>query len=410
MTEAGGDHAAMTGRRHVAGMVVVVVGACAPSAPTAVTDVSDDEHGDEHDEEEDDDDTASVGFIDNDPEDDDDDDGGDTAGDTGDADPPLFSGERFVDLFYRPEGIFVVHASGVEHLSRAGDSLVTYASDGTIDSVAWDSTYVVVSEATTFTIFDNHLAEVTTAPLEARCVASVVLGDHFVCGSEGFDEHVYTTYSMSDGTEVATSDLLSNEGAPMRAVPGFYEFITVSLGISPTDLHLFELSDQDVATFVNESPYHSDLTRERYAFWGDPATHVVTPRGLLLRIHGEGCSADVSSFRSGCFVMDGTISTLPRGSLAYRDLREAADGSIVGIVSSPDLSDGRCTDPPGCVVQRIDVGADEVLASATFIGHGYTYVRPDVESSTVAIIAADSAPFVLAEGTAFEVYTLDLAP
>jgi hypothetical protein len=206
------------------------------------------------------------------------------------------------------------------------------------------------------------------------------------------------------------SDPYTYNGVPMRRVPGRDEFVSITHDSSPSDFHLYALTGDSRAVYVNESPYHGDFEVEiQYAFWGDPATHVVTTEGILLRIHDEGCEPGV--YPGNCFVKDGELGTLPVDAYDYLDLREGDAGTVYALVletTDPYTYDAICGE--GCTIQRVDVAQRSVVDSVSFVSaRAHVLRRPDTYADGVAVIAADSAPFYGSDGgTGFDVHYVPL--
>jgi hypothetical protein len=152
----------------------------------------------------------------------------------------------------------------------------------------------------------------------------------------------------------------------MQAVPGTDDFITVTEDLSPSDFHLYSVTDTHEAVFINESPYHGDFrVTATYGFWGNPATHLITDEGLLLQLYGEGCSTETNSVTSECFIKDGAVGTLT-GSQLFLGLASEDANVVAAIV---DASPGSFGDPiceNGCLVQRIDVEQREIISEKVY--------------------------------------------
>lgn len=104
---------------------------------------------------------------------------------------------------------------------------------------------------------------------------------------------------------------------PMRKIPGYDGFVTVSTGISPTDYFLYRKGAKGEAVFVTDTPYHGDFRIDLgFAFVGSPATHLVTPEGLFLKIGGPACEQDPLPYPSECLAKDGALGTLSGGQSA----------------------------------------------------------------------------------------------
>jgi len=120
----------------------------------------------------------------------------------------------------------------------------------------------------------------------------------------------------------------------MRRVPGTDDFVTVTTDLSPSDFHLYRQPESGAAEYVNESPYHGDFrVTNVYGFDRSPATHLITDAGLLLNIYGDDCGSMASSFKSGCFVKDGSIG-IPTGAQLFIGLDTDADRQVFALVDA----------------------------------------------------------------------------
>lgn len=335
----------------------------------------------------------------------------DTSG-TLEPSPHIGSGDRFVDAFFHADGLVIVHAGGALVLSREGEMLRSYESERVVESAAFDGERLVLADQAELSVLDQNLAVSISAALVEGCASSVLVGGgRFICGPANDWDRVFYTYDVSDGSLLGTSDPYTYNGVPMRQVPGLDEFISVTHDLSPSDFHLYGLTKDSRAIYINESPYHGDFAVQlQYAFWGDPATHVVTSGGLLLRIHDAGCEPG-SVFESGCFVKDGELGTLPLDLWGYVDVREGDANTVYALAA--DSADTYYFDPicgqPSCTIQRIDVTRRTVVDSVTFVSpRTYVFLRPDTYAAGLALIAADSAPFQYPgeDGDGFDVHYL----
>lgn len=180
-------------------------------------------------------------------------------------------------------------------------------------------------------------------------------------------DRIFYTYDAVSGALVASSDPYTYNGIPMRRVPGTDDFVTVTVDSSPSDFHLYSVLESGETVFVNESPYHGDFGAEDvYAFFGAPATHLVTHEGLMLKIYGAGCHSGETSFTSECFVKDGALGTLS-GAQRFLGMDSDAAGFLYGLVNASSQSGFYapvCTS--GCLVQKIDIGARVVLTQKIY--------------------------------------------
>ena len=184
----------------------------------------------------------------------------------------------------------------------------------------------------------------------------------FVCGPSNDWDRVFYTYDAKTGKLLASSKQYTYHGIPMRRVPGTDDFVTVSVGTSPSDFYLHTVLGSGEASYINESPYHGAFAATMtFAFDGDPPTHLINSSGLLLKIYDTGCTGDASSFSSGCFVKDGALGTLT-GNQYFAAMDSDAAGIVCALVdpSSGSFSSDLCT--KGCLLQKIRV-ADRTVVS-----------------------------------------------
>ena len=199
---------------------------------------------------------------------------------------------------------------------------------------ALDREILVVADKARFASYDATLSRITESDLVEECASAVLVSDHrFICGPSNDWDRLFYTYDAQTGAFVASSEKYTYHGIPMRRIPGTDDFVTVTVGSSPSHFHLYSVLGTGVAQFVNESPYHGDFgVTNVYAYDGSPPTHLVTHEGLMLRIYGSQCSAAESSFSSECFVRDGGIGTL-LGAQRFLGMDNDAGGKLYGLVS-----------------------------------------------------------------------------
>jgi hypothetical protein len=190
----------------------------------------------------------------------------------------------------------------------------------------------------------------------------MVSQSRFVCGPSNDWDRVFYTYDARTGNLLASSNKYTYHGIPMRRVPGTDDFVTVSVGTSPSDFYLHTVWANGQASYINESPYHGAFSATTtFAFDGAPPTHLVNSGGLLLKLYDTGCSGDASFASSTCFLKDGALGTLT-GSQYFAAMDSDATGTVYALVdpSTDTFSSDRCT--KGCLLQRIDVAARTVLS------------------------------------------------
>ncbi len=267
---------------------------------------------------------------------------------------------------------------------------------------AFDGELLVLADELTMSTLDLNFDLVVSAPLVEGCLSAVLLSDNrFICGPRRQLHSAFHTYDAEGGALLGTSEPGLADGEPMRRVPGRNDFLTAARTSSWSRFYLHELRE-DVVTLVDESPDEGeDLARVAFAFWGDPPTHVINDRGLILRIRSEGC---VPGPDNGCFAREGELGTLPAGQDSYADIRAAGADRLYAIrPDDPDV-DVESQDPvcgaPSCTVERIEVSTRTVSASTSFFSErGRVRLRPDPVRGGVFVIATDRGPFLRPIGT-----------
>jgi hypothetical protein len=270
---------------------------------------------------------------------------------------------RLVNLFVNDRGVLVVDAQGVTSYQRSGAVLARYASPREITAAAMDGGQLVVADRAAVVPLSADLVPEKEILVAETCASAVMVsGGRFVCGPSNDWDRIFQTYSVAAGVQIAASQAYTYKGIPMRRVPGTDDFVTVTTDSSPSDFHLYRVTESGKVVFINESPYHGDFPATMtFAFDGAPPAHLVQVTGLMLKIYGENCTDQATSFSSQCFVKDGVIGTL-EGSETFVALADDGRGTLFGMVSSAGLStfDGRCRG--GCAVQRIDVASRRVIS------------------------------------------------
>ncbi len=288
-------------------------------------------------------------------------------GAVGDGEVRLRTGTSvLIDAFVADSGVIIVLADSILLIGRGGEEITRVDSPRENTAAAFDGEILVVADKARFASYDATLSRITESDLVEECASAVLVSDHrFICGPSNDWDRLFYTYDAQTGAFVASSEKYTYHGIPMRRIPGTDDFVTVTVGSSPSDFHLYSVLGTGVAQFVNESPYHGDFgVTNVYAYDGSPPTHLVTHEGLMLRIYGSQCSAAESSFSSECFVRDGGIGTL-LGAQRFLGMDNDAGGKLYGLVS---LSGASFSDPPcdaGCLVQRIDIPSRTVEAQRT---------------------------------------------
>jgi hypothetical protein len=269
-----------------------------------------------------------------------------------------------VDVLLSDIGIYVVLKNELILLGRDGSELERVAMPREVTAAAVDDAHVAVADQAKLTVFDLELHELGSVELVESCASAVLVsGGRFVCGPEKDWQRVFYTYDVQSLELLARSEPFTYNGIPMRRVPATDDFVTVTVNLSPSDFHLYSVVASDEVVYVNESPYHGDFgVSDTYAFDGAPPEHLVTHGGLMLKIYGEGCNNEESSFSSTCFAKDGELGT--NSSTQFLGMDGDRAGILYTLTRPNDNSffpDGSCSEND-CLAQRIDVGARTILA------------------------------------------------
>lgn len=324
----------------------------------------------------------------------------------------LSSGEEIlVDVLTAPAGVFVVFPREVRRLDPASGAVTaTWAIERDITAVAMAEDRLLVADAAVLHTLDLDLVESVAVDLAHRCYSLVaVSGGRAVCSPEDPWDAVYDTYDVVAGQLIARSDPYTYQGVWMRTIPGEDAFLTLSDG-SPSDYHLYDVAAGGEVTYVNESPYHGDhWFGPVLAFEGRPATHVVTADAKRFRIRGEGCSPEVSSFDSGCFVEDGALGTLAAGEL-FLALAEGADAAreLLALVELPSDDVGWFPCDHGCAVQSIDLDR-KVVAAEVRLDHvfGALVAARSIPGRAALLVGHNTQPEYAGPLTGHEVVVVD---
>jgi hypothetical protein len=272
-----------------------------------------------------------------------------------------------VDVFVSAAGVIVVTTDAVTLVDRAGAVQGTYASPREITAAAFDGTSLVVFDKAFLVVLGPTLAPsaVMTALVEVCASAAFVGGDRVVCGSAKDFGRSFYAFNATTGAALQTTAMsVTYHGLPMRRVPGKDDFVTVSVGTSPSDFFLHTVDATSKVAFISDSPYHGDFAVSMaFSFEGNPAHHVVTEEGLLLNIYDPACV--VGRTPAQCFVKDGMLGTL-RGTQRFIGMADDGTNMVYGLVDSGPPSGfayRRCAS--GCLAQRVDgdqrvVGAEKL--------------------------------------------------
>jgi hypothetical protein len=236
-----------------------------------------------------------------------------------------------------------------------------------VTSASFDGTVLGVADRAMLNAFAVDLSPMGSWLLQEACASSVMVsGTRFVCGPKNDWDRVFYTYELTTGRLVASSHKYTYNGIPMTRVSGTDDFVTVTVGSSPSDFHLYRTLPSGEVTFLNESPYHGDFgVNNVFGFDGTPPVHLATFEGLLLRINAATCGPQSNSTVNGCFLKDGSLGTLT-GAQRFVAMTDDGAGSVFGLVdpARDSFSDNACQSK--CLLQKIDVPTRKVQAQKTY--------------------------------------------
>jgi hypothetical protein len=264
-----------------------------------------------------------------------------------------------IDVFTADSGIFIILSDEVLLVDRLGQTLQTIPYPREITAAAFDGGTLVVADKAKLTSFDLALRQIISVDLMETCASAALVGrGRFVCGPANDWDRVFYTYDAMTGALLASSNMYTYNGIPMRRIPGKEDFVTVSDDSSPSDFYLYSVDASGEAAYVGESPYHGDFRVTRvYAFDGSPPAHLITDEGLMLHIYGKNCTSAAGPFDSECFTKDGSLGTLS-GSQLFIGMDSDGAGKLYGLVDpTPDPFSDESLCNSGCLVQRIDVAS-----------------------------------------------------
>jgi hypothetical protein len=255
-----------------------------------------------------------------------------------------------------PQGVVVVTGAGVTLLARDGSRPMVYASPREIMASAIDDTYLALADSAALVVLELPTFRwLRMVSVTETCWAGVILSGHrFVCGPSNDWDRIFYLYELSTGASLGHSGKYTYDGLPMRAIPGRDAFVTVTVSSSPSDFYLWRLDAAGIPAPHGDSPYHGAFAASmRFAFFGLPATHLITEQGHFLSF-GQTCDA-----YSGdpCFIRAGELGWPATGE-RFLAMTEAGDGTHLYAVVSTSASyfDTGCTGT-NCVVRRIDAAA-----------------------------------------------------
>jgi len=220
------------------------------------------------------------------------------------------SGGLLIDVFASEDRVWVVDEQRIRQMTLDGDVTAEWVAPRKLLSATKEWNLVVVADGEKITTLDaDNLDEIVSFTAVEPCRSIVlVTGPRVVCGPDKDVNRVFSTYDATTGDFLASSPGYTYNGVPMKKVPGFDGFLTVSGG-SPRDFHFYRVDPQsDAAVFVQDSPYHGDFPISTiYTFDDNEARNLITERGLLLRIDPAVCNG----VNAGCLVKNGALGALP---------------------------------------------------------------------------------------------------
>jgi hypothetical protein len=277
----------------------------------------------------------------------------------------LMSGtEALVALFPVPAGAIVVTSTAVTLLARDGAKRATWSSGREITAAAFDGVRLAIADKGKLAVLDaNLVASRTDVTLVESCGAAIIVdGGRFVCGPTNDWDRIFYVYDLATGAMLGSSAKYTYNGIPMHRVPGTNDFVTVDDELSPSHFHLYRVPASSVVEFQGESPDHGAFpVSDRYAFAGEPATHLITETGLMLRIYDP--SPPDASAQAIPFVKDGSLGTLDD---THRFLAlDQTSTDAIAIVGANDYARALCSS--GCDLQRIDIAARRVTTTHRYV-------------------------------------------
>lgn len=257
------------------------------------------------------------------------------------------SWEPLVNAFPTLDGFLVVEAQAVKLVERSGYVRKWMWLPRPVVTAAFDGSLLAVVDTAMLILFDAHLENRREHSLGAPCQQAVLVNDgRLVCGSmEGADRR-FRVYRTSDGLSLSESNVFSTEGIPMRLVPGANAFVTINAVSPPDSYHLFSVSeDQTVQKLASKDEPDGVTASPVMAFWGNPATHLITHHGHLVRILGEGCT-------SGCFRVEAILHEVGTG-IRFLAMDSDERGTLYGLQSTSFTMEDGCS--WGCYLKRVDL-------------------------------------------------------
>lgn len=175
-------------------------------------------------------------------------------------------------------------------------------------------------------------------------------------------------------------------------------FVTVSVESSPSDFHLYNATTGAV-TFSGESPYHGAFQATlSYAFWGNPATHLINSQGIMLRIFEPGtimCGGYDES--TACFVRDGELGSVSHSESYAQMTQDKMAQNVYGLIDKTNdgaasLNDYNSFCREGCTLHQVDISNRIIKRETTVVRKFSSRPRPKLiyDEVTDSVIIAGS--------------------
>jgi hypothetical protein len=291
-------------------------------------------------------------------------------------------------VFPIAEGIIIVLPLEIRVVSRTGATVRSLAVTREITTAAFDGTLLGVADRGMLTTYNTSLEQVAAGALVEECSSSVTIsGSRFVCGASGDWDRVFYVFDMNTATRLSSSMPITYNGQPMRRVPGRDDFVTVTVGTSPSDFYLHRVGADNVVTHYGDSPYHGDFAATTvFAFDREPADHLIQIAGVQLLIYASACTPTM--FRGGCFARDGMLGTLTSGQ-SFAAMADDGAGKLLALVTMPSSSPSfgaPCMS--GCLAQRIDLPTQTIETTRTYRSTISRVVATRYDSASSGLVVA----------------------
>lgn len=171
-------------------------------------------------------------------------------------------------------------------------------------------------------VYDADDLSLTTSINTGLATASVVINGlgHVIASVQPSPwwEQPVRTYLRSNGTQIDGNG--DHDRDRLRMIPGKNEIISISTGISPTDMEYFDLSEDGSFELHEDDDYHGDYPLNARIF----------------RVSDDG-TYSITSSRGAVYLANSSMEykgELEQGSLDYSDFAFSDDGSIIYAATS----------------------------------------------------------------------------